>query len=133
LCPWFMQRILGLKMVTVDLDWDAAFRFVNLSAVCALIALAIMARNLATKNDVEMIVHASVKDLATEESLKDLATEGSLKDLATEESLKDLASEVKLRDEKYRRGLLYLAKGINALRTEKQADIDEQIFGDQRD
>jgi hypothetical protein len=137
-----MQRILGLKMVTVDLNWDAVFRFVNLSGVCAVAALWMKASNLATTKD----VHESVKDLATKESFKDLATKESLKDLATKESLKDLATKESLKDleesvatkfkrgnEKYRSGLLYLANGLNGLRAEKQADLDEQIFGDQQD
>ena len=103
IAPILDTKDLVVPAVTKILQDSSTFfsTFVNLSGVCALVALYYQYGNLAKKADLEpLATKESLKHLATKQSLdsalEPLATKQSLEHLATKQSLEHLATKQSL-------------------------------------
>jgi hypothetical protein len=138
IAPILDTKDLVVPAVTKILQDSSIFvsTFVNLSGVCAVVALYFQYGNLAKKEDFKNLVsievlHKSLEPLATKESLKHLATKQSLEPLATKESLQHLATKVSVETlaKNFRTGFRNLSGRITNLSESQQSTFDEKLFG----
>ena len=156
IAPILDTKDLVVPAVTKILQDSSTFfsTFVNLSGVCALVALYYQYGNLAKKADLEplatkeslkhLATKQSLEHLATKQSLEHLATKQSLEHLATKQSLEPLATKESLKQSleplatkesvvtlatNFRTGFRNLSGRITNLSESQQSTFDEKLFG----
>ena len=160
IAPILDTKDLVVPAVTKILQDSSTFfsTFVNLSGVCALVALYYQYGNLAKKADLEPLatkeslkhlatkqsLDSALEPLATKQSLEHLATKQSLEHLATKQSLEPLATKESLKQSleplatkesvvtlatNFRTGFRNLSGRITNLSESQQSTFDEKLFG----